>query len=344
MQLHSFKNDYSEGCHPAILQALIDSNLIQEEGYGNDSFSLKAVEMIREAVGNTDAGVYFMPIGTQTNLTVISSILKSYEYVIAAETGHIVGSEAGAIEATGHKVVTLPTQVDGKIRLSDLHTYFDAQSDHPLFMSPRLLYISNSTELGAIYTKAEIEELSNFCHEKNMFLFLDGARLASALTAEGNDVTLKDLAELVDIFYIGATKAGGLIGEAVVISEKSLETGFAMNMKQKGAVLAKGRLLGIQFVELFKDNLYFEMAKHANKMAKKISDAIRKKGFHFLTESNTNQLFPILPNDCIQKLHEKYAFYTWKNINAKESAIRLITCWATKEESVDELIADIESL
>lgn len=337
----NFKNDYSEGCHPSILETMMRSNMEQEEGYGMDQYSLEAKNIIAGKAGVPENQVYFIPVGTQTNLLALSAFLKPYEYIIAAETGHIVYVEAGAIEATGHKIIHLPTQVDGKIRLDDLDVFFGKMADIHNELLPRLLYISNTTEVGGVYSKEEIVELSKYCKQKNMLLYVDGARLASALAA--SDLTLKDLAQYTDAFYIGATKAGGMMGEALVIVNPELNIGFSIMQKQRGATLAKGRFLGIQFLELLKGDLYLKLAQHANAMASKITHAIQKNGFDFMAEPQSNQLFPILPNVIIDKLLEKYAFYNWKKIDHDFTAIRLITSWATKEENVDAFIADLNS-
>lgn len=338
----NFKNDYSEGCHPAILQALIDSNMQQEEGYGNDRFCVEARNIIAFKTGVTTKNIFFIPVGTQTNLLALSAILKPYEYVIAAETGHIVYIEAGAIEATGHKIIHIATQSDGKIRLDDLHAFFDKMSDIHNELLPRILYISNTTEVGGVYSRAEIIALYQYCQQKNMLLYMDGARLASAIAA--SDLTLEDLGKYTDAFYLGATKSGGMMGEALVLVNSDLEKGFSIVQKQRGATLAKGRFLGVQFTELLKNDLYIELAKHANNMASQIANAIRQKGFGFLAPPQSNQIFPILPNTYISQLSEKYGFYNWKKIDADFTAIRLITSWATLEENVEAFIADFKSL
>ncbi|MDW7673752.1 MAG: beta-eliminating lyase-related protein [Bacillota bacterium] len=337
--MYSFKNDYSEGAHPRILNALVESNFEQVDGYGQDRFSQKAVELLKERIGRSDIGIHILSGGTQTNLTALSAFLRPHEAAIAASTGHILVHETGAIEATGHKILSIET-VDGKLTPSLIKPILDAHGDEHM-VKPRLVYISNSTEIGSIYNKRELIQLSQFCKENNLFLFMDGARLGSALCCAENDLKLSDLGTLLDAFYIGGTKNGALIGEALVICHDSLKEDFRYHMKQKGALLAKGKLLGIQFLELFQDDLFFELAKHANKMADLIRAEISKAGFSFLTNSPSNQIFPILPNEVINKLLEQYEFYIWEKVDAKSSAVRLVTSWATKEEAVLAFIKDM---
>ncbi|MEG2018852.1 MAG: aminotransferase class I/II-fold pyridoxal phosphate-dependent enzyme, partial [Clostridium sp.] len=257
-------------------------------------------------------------------------------------TGHILVHETGAIEATGHKVVSIEVN-DGKLNCEHIKSALVAHTDEHM-VKPKLVYISNPTEIGSIYTKKELEQLSKFCRDNRLFLYVDGARLGSALCSEENDIELSDLANLVDAFYIGGTKNGALMGEALVICRDSLKEDFRFHIKQKGALLAKGRLLGIQFLELFRDDLFFELAKHANDMAKLLKDGISGERYLFLTNSPSNQIFPILPNEIIEKLQEKYSFYVWQKVDEENSAIRLVTSWATKEEKVLEFIQDMINL
>lgn len=338
----SFKNDYSEGAHERILNALIESNMEQNEGYGYDSYTSKAIELIKEKIDRNDVDIHLLVGGTQTNLTAISAFLRSYEAVISPSTGHIAVMETGAIEATGHKVISVECK-NGKLTASHIQATVDEHTNEHM-VKPKLVYISNPTEIGTIYNKSELESLHNICKENNLLLYVDGARLGSALCSKYNDLSISDLARLVDVFYIGGTKSGALMGEALVICNDSLKENFKFNIKQKGGLLAKGRILGIQFMELFKDNLYFDLANHANKMSEILKDGLIEAGFEFLVESNTNQLFPILPNELIKMLEEKYLFLTWKSIDKDNSCIRLITCWATKEENVLALLKDLKSL
>lgn len=332
----SFKNDYSEGCHPNILQALLSYNDDQQAGYGEDQYSLEAKKLIHQKI-QLDSDIYFVSGGTQANLIVISSILKPYQCVISAATGHILNNETGAIEATGHKILSIEKE-DGKLTPEDILHVLESHRNIPHQVMPKLVYLSNSTELGTVYTLAELEKLSAFCKENNLYIFMDGARMGHGLSAEISDLTLEKVAELTDVFYLGGTKNGALIGEAIVINNKELKQDFAFNIKQKGALLAKGRLLGIQFLELMKNDLYFELAAHANRQAMKIKNAMKKRGVQFLSDTYTNQIFPILSNNLIEKLSEKFEFYVWKKIDDDFSAIRLITSWNTADEPVNEFI------
>lgn len=337
----SFKNDYSEGCHPNILKALLSYNDDQQAGYGEDQYSLEAKNLIRQKI-QSNSDIYFVSGGTQANLIVISSILKPYQCVISAATGHILNNETGAIEATGHKILSIDKE-DGKLTPEDIIPVLQSHKNIPHQVMPKLVYLSNSTELGTVYTLAELEKLSSFCKENNLYIFMDGARMGHGLTAEITDLTLEKVAEFTDAFYIGGTKNGALIGEAIVINNKELQQDFAFNIKQKGALLAKGRLLGIQFLELMKDDLYFELAAHANRQAMKIKNAMKERGVQFLSDTYTNQIFPILSNSLIEKLSEKFEFYVWKKIDDDFSAIRLITSWNTADEPVEEFIGIIKN-
>jgi len=333
----SFKNDYSEGCHPNILQALLQYNLEQQAGYGEDQYSQQAKDLIKEKIKKPDSDIYFISGGTQANLIVISSILRPYQCVISAASGHILNNETGAIEATGHKILSIETE-DGKLRPEDIIPVLESHRNVPHQVMPKLVYISNSTELGTIYLAEELEGLSSFCRENGLYLFMDGARIGHGITSEISDLTLEKVAELTDIFYLGGTKNGALIGEAVVINNPDLKTDFAFNIKQKGALLAKGRLLGIQFLELMKNDLYFDLAKHANTQAMKMKNVMKERGVQFLSDTYTNQIFPILNNELIGILSESFEFYVWKKIDEKTSAIRLITSWNTGNEPVDHFI------
>jgi threonine aldolase len=336
---YSFRNDYSEGAHPNIIKALTETNLIQQEGYGEDEYCIQAADIIRKKIHNENADVHFVVGGTQANLIVISSILRPYESVIGAETSHINTHETGAIEATGHKVC-IANSKDGKLTPEDIKLVLDQHEDEHM-VKPKMVYISNSTEIGTIYKKNELKALHDFCKQNGLILYLDGARIGSALCSCENDLTLEDLGKLVDVFYIGGTKNGALIGEAIVINNDELKENFRFCLKQRGALLAKGRILGIQFKELFKDDLLFKLAKHANLMADKLSKSIENLGYDFLVKSSTNQIFPIMPNELIDKLSEKYLFYKWCSIDENSSAIRLVTSWATKEDVIDEFIEEL---
>ncbi|MDP2455009.1 MULTISPECIES: low specificity L-threonine aldolase [unclassified Kaistella] len=340
---YSFKNDYAEGAHPRILEALIQSNLIQQNGYGLDEYSLNAENIIRQKINNPKSKVHFVSGGTQANLIVISAFLRPHESVVAAATGHIFTNESGAIEATGHKVHGIETS-EGKIYPDDIQKIIDVHQNKPHQVKQKLVYISNSTEVGTIYSKKELIDLYQFCQERNLYLFVDGARLGHALTAENNDLTLEDFGKYTDAFYLGGTKNGALIGEAIIINNESLQEEFGFHLKQKGAMLAKGRLLGIQFQELLKDDLYFDLAKQANQQAMKIKDAFTQVGCKFLSETFTNQIFPILTDSQIEQLSINFDFYVWKKLDNEKSAIRLITSWATTNEIIEKFTTEIKNL
>ena len=340
---YSFKNDYSEGCHHIILEALMRTNFSQQNGYGLDDYCAEAERIILEKSKSPHSKVHFVSGGTQANLIVISSILRPHESVIAANTGHIFTNESGAIEATGHKVHGVETP-DGKLKPEDIQKVLDAHTNVPHQLKQKLVYISNSTEIGTIYTKKELEDLSNFCKEKNLYLFMDGARLGHALTAESNDLTWEDVAKFTDVYYLGGTKNGALLGEAIVINRQNLQNEFGFHIKQKGGMLAKGRLLGIQFQELLKDDLYWDLAKHANQQAMKIKQTFKEIGCDFLAETETNQIFPILENHQIEKLSEQFDFYVWRKLNSEKSAVRIITSWATETEVVEPFCKEILKL
>lgn len=340
--MYSFKNDYSEGAHPRILNALLESNLIQADGYGEDQFTQQAIELLKEKMGRSDVDIHLLSGGTQTNLTAISAFLRPHEAAMAVSSGHILGHETGAIEATGHKIISIEG-VDGKLNPDHVKAVLDGHPDEHM-VKPKLVYISNSTEIGSIYTKKELEQLRDVCHENNLILYMDGARLGSALCSDENDLELSDLPGLVDAFYIGGTKNGALIGEALVICRDSLKEDFRYHIKQKGGLLAKGRVLGIQFLELFRDNLFFDLAMHANKLADRLREEISKANVPFLIDSPSNQIFPILPNTLIVELEKKYAFHVWEKVDEEHSTIRLVTSWATQEEQVEAFIEDFKKL
>lgn len=340
--MYSFKNDYSEGAHPRILKALVETNLEQTEGYSTDYYTKKAIDLLKNKIECEEAHIHLLVGGTQTNLTAISAFLRPHQAVIAADTSHVNCHETGAIEATGHKVITMKTE-DGKLTNDLIKKVIDSHTDEHM-VQPKLVYISNSTELGTLYKKAELEELHNYCVKNNLILYLDGARLGSALVSEESDLTLANIAKLTDAFYIGGTKNGALFGEALVICKESLKEDFRYFIKQKGGLLAKGRLLGIQFEELFKDDLYFNIARHENNMALLLKNAIKEKGYEFLTDSSTNQQFPILPNNIINKIGERYLFNVERILDKDKTAIRFVTSWATEEDKVLEFIEYFKSI
>lgn len=337
---YSFSNDYSEGCHPNILKALMESNFVQQAGYGEDQYTERVTNTIRQLAQAPQADIHLVSGGTLANLVVLASLLRPFESVIAATTGHIYTNEAGAIEATGHKVEGAQTR-DGKLRPKNIIPFLNKIRGHHMVRT-RVVYISNTTELGTVYTKQELSDLYHFCQENNLILFMDGARLPMALTAPSNDLTLADIASFTDIFYIGGTKCGALLGEAIVISNKELQQDFKYHLKQRGALTAKGRTIGIQFDQLLQNNLIFDLALHANRMSQKISDTFVKLGYPMLINSDTNQIFPILPNRLISVLREEYDFLTWSIVNADYTAVRLITSWATPDKIVEEFCRDLE--
>ena len=341
-----FESDYAEGAHEKILEQLLLTNYEQTQGYGEDIYCEKAREYIRQLCENDSVDVHFLVGGTQTNLTVIASALRPHQGVISAESGHVSTHESGAIEATGHKIITAKT-LDGKISASQIEEIYKQHwndPNHEHCVQPGMVYISNPTENGTIYSKTELEEISKVCKEFNLLLYLDGARLGYGMVANENDLSIKDISSLCDAFYIGGTKVGALFGEALVISNNNIKKDFRYHIKQRGGMLAKGRLLGIQFVVLFKDGLYFQIAEHAVQLAMKIKNAFLLKGYSFLYDSNTNQQFPILGNEEIGKLSAKFKFHKWEKVDENHTAVRFCTSWATSVEHVNNLIAEINNL
>ena len=336
-----FDSDYMEGAHPDLMRRLIETNMEQTVGYGCDDYTKCAKDLIRKACNAPHAKVYFLVGGTQTNATVIDGLLARHEGVLAAETAHINVHESGAIEASGHKVLTLP-QYEGKVNVNDVKNYISNFYRNETFehmVAPGMLYISHPTEYGTLYSLEELTELSQVCHESKIPLYMDGARLGYGLAAEETDVTLKDIARLCDVFYIGGTKVGALFGEAVVVTNSELLLHFFPLIKQHGALLAKGRLLGIQFETLFCNELYKQIGSHAIKLAMKLKAAFREKGYEIYIDSPTNQQFFRLPNEVIDRLMQHATFELWGPRGEKETVVRFVTSWATKEEAVDKLIS-----
>lgn len=335
-----FVNDYSEGAHEKVLQHLIETNMEQLSGYGTDRYCETAKEKIKKACGNEDAEVFLLTGGTQTNQIVIDTMLAPYEGVAAAQTGHVSLHEAGAIEYTGHKVLQLP-QENGKINAADLRKmmdtfYGDASHEHMVF--PGMVYISHPTEYGTLYSKKELTELSAVCKEYKLPLYLDGARLIYGLVSSETDVTLKDIAELCDVFYIGGTKAGALCGEAVVFTRNNMPKHFLTRVKQHGALLAKGRLLGVQFDALFTDDLYLEVGKNAIETAEVLKAGLKEKGYRFFLDSPTNQQFIVLEDSRMEELQKNVKFDFWEKFDDTHTVIRFATSWATRMEDVQKLI------
>ena len=335
-----FASDYMEGCIPEILTRLTETNLEKSSGYGSDEHTARAAELIREACDAPDAEVHLLAGGTQTNRTVIGAMLKPWEGVIAADTGHINVHETGAIEASGHKVCAIEAP-DGKLTPAlvreVMRRHCDGQDEHMVL--PRMAYISDTTELGTVYTKAELTALRAACDAHGLYLYLDGARLAQALTAAGNDLRPEDLPQLCDAFYIGGTKNGLLFGEAMVIVNDALKPGFRRAMKRSGAMLAKGRLLGVQFAAALEQDLWLDMGRHANTQAQRIAAALSNLGVPMYVPSPTNQIFPILPDDQIARLQERVAFHTNTRVDETHQAVRFVTSWATTDAQVDALLA-----
>lgn len=336
-----FDSDYMAGAHPEILDALVKSNMEHTAGYGNDPYTAEARDLVRSAVGQPNAQVMFLVGGTQTNATVIDGILARHEGVVAADSGHIAVHESGAIEASGHKVLTLPHHA-GKLRAEVVDKFIDdfyADETYPHMVAPGMVYISQPTEYGTIYSLNELESLGEVCRKHSIPLYIDGARLGYGLKAEGADFTLKDIARIADVFYIGGTKVGTLFGEAVVVRNEALLKNFFPLIKQHGALLAKGRLLGIQFGTLFRDGLYERIGAHAVTLALRIREAFRKAGYEVVIESPTNQQFFRLPNKVIDRLRKDVSFDYWGPRGESESIVRFVTSWATQEEDIDKLIS-----
>lgn len=335
-----FESDYMEGCHPKILERLSETNFTSVSGYGHDEFTENAKKKISDACGCPEAQIQFITGGTQTNQIVIATMLKLYEGVIAASTGHVNTHEAGAIEYTGHKVLPVPSH-EGKMKSDELNDflelfYKDGNNEHEIF--PGLVYISQPTEYGTLYSKQELTDLSETCHKYNIPLYMDGARLGYALTSSTNDVSLKDIATLCDAFYIGGTKCGTLCGEALVFTKNNMPLHFENLIKKHGALLAKGRLNAIQFDTLFTDNLYTKICAKANRLAEKLKEGFRAKGYEFLLDSPTNQQFIVLENDKMESLKNKVKFSFWETVDQNHTAVRFATSWATTEENVDKLL------
>ena len=336
----SFENDYSEGAHPKILQRFIETNMEQVPGYGNDPYCESAKEKIREACKCPEAEIFFLVGGTQTNAVVIDSMLQAYEGVVSAQTGHVNAHEAGAIEYTGHKVLSIP-QYEGKMKASDLEAYLktfwqDESHEHMVF--PGMVYISHPTEYGTLYSKQELTDLSAVCRRYEIPLYLDGARLGYGLMSKSTDVTLPDIAELCDVFYIGGTKVGALCGEAVVFTKHNMPKYFVTHVKQHRALLAKGRLAGVQFDTLFTDNLYFEISRHAIEMAELLKQGLAEKGYTFHLDSPTNQQFIVLDDEQYNELQKQVRCCFWEKPDDTHTVVRFATSWATPKENIDKLM------
>ena len=344
--MYHFESDYVNGCLPQVLEALVTTNGDHTVGYGMDPYCQHAAELIRAACEAPEAHISFLVGGTQTNMTVIATALKPWQGVLCPESGHINVHETGAIESTGHKVLPLPSQ-DGKITAEQIETAWQAHwSDHTHehMVQPGMVYLSQPTEVGTLYTLAELEAISSVCRDRNLKLYVDGARLGYALAAPSNDVTLPDLARLTDVFYIGGTKTGLLFGEAVVISDPALQTDFRYSVKQHGGMLAKGRLLGVQFGTVFQDGLYRNACQNAINCADRLRRTLKAAGIPLYAQSPTNQIFPILRKEQIERLREKYVFELWAHVDEQRDAVRFCTSWSTTEEEIAALTADLLAL
>ena len=341
-----FENDYGCGAHPNVLKWMINTNEESSGVYSEDDYCDKARDVIRSLCNSPAADIHFIPGGTMTNLTMIAATLRPYQGVISSSVGHIEVHETGAIEAKGHKVLTIPSK-DGKITASEIQKMYDdhyADESREHMVQPGMVYLTNPTEYGAVYTKEELTAIRKVCQSTDLYLYIDGARLGYALTAEGNDLTLSDLAELCDAFYIGGTKHGALLGEALVITNDTLKKHFRYNIKQNGALLAKGRILGIQFLALFEDGIYFTTSQDANQKAAILKAGIRDLGYAFYVDSPTNQQFPILPTKMIDTLAKKYTFSNMGKFDDTHTITRFCTNFATKEEDITSLLSDIATL
>lgn len=341
-----FQCDYNEGAHPRVMERLMQTNLEQTPGYGEDIYCERAAGLIREACRDASLAVHFLVGGTQTNMTVIDAALRSHQGVVSAASGHINVHETGAVESLGHKVLAVPHK-DGKLTAKQVEALCvshrqDASFEH--MVQPKMVYISNPTEYGTLYGRKEIEDLHAVCEKNGLYLFLDGARLGYGLVAADNELDLPFLAKHCDVFYIGGTKVGALFGEAVVIANEELKTDFRYFIKQKGGMLAKGRLLGVQFMALFEDGLYMEISAHAVRLADRLRDAFAEAGYPLLVENHTNQIFPVMPDEVLDRLAADYGFCYQERVDEAHSAVRFCTSWATREEDVDRLIADIRAL
>lgn len=340
-----FISDYSQGAHPDVMEALVRTNMEHSDGYGDDVHTDNAKAIIKEMIDRDDAEIHLLGGGTPANIITVSAGLKPWEAAVALVPGHLYFHETGALEANGHRVITVPGE-DGKVRPEDIDYAWEQYEDEHTVI-PKLVYISDSTESGGVYTKAELTALREKCNEKDMYLYLDGARLGSALTAEENDLTIKEIANLVDAFYIGGTKNGALFGEAVILLNDVFKDHYKWMIKQNCGLIAKGRLLGVQFETLLKGgekSIYFDMARHANKMAKMLRDELSEAGVEFFGTSVTNQVFPILPLEAVEELEKDWLFYRWQQPKNGRLPIRLVTGWGTEEDDVRQIIDDIKKL
>ncbi len=339
----NFNNDYTELAHPRLLNKLAEINMEYDKPYGFDSYSESAQELIRKRIKNENVDVHFISGGTQTNVIALASALYTHEAVIATDIAHINSHETGAIEATGHKIYAIP-HVNGKLVLKDIEEFYNKTIDVEYYAVPKLVCLTNATEFGTYYSKAELTEIYNFCKANDLYLFIDGARMAFAMAADGNDLDYSDLPKLCDMFYIGGTKNGALLGEALVLVNDKLKRNYKAIIKQRGALLAKGRVMGAQFYEFFKDGLYEELGKNTNKQANLLRKVFKDNGFELYLENDTNLVFVKMQNKVIEKLQDKYIFAVDSKIDEESSLVRFVTGWATKEESIATFEKDLQNI
>ena len=338
----SFLNDYSEGAHPAILALLSEHNLVQCAGYGEDVYSQQAKAHIFKHIQQEQAQIHLVSGGTQANTVIIKAILRPHQAVIAAASGHIAVHETGAIEAMGHKVIAMPCAADGKLTPALIMQAYQTHTDEHM-VQPKLVYISQSTENGSVYSWQELQDIRACCDQLGLYLHIDGARLGAAM-ASNTELTLAHIASMADVFYIGGTKNGALLGEAIVLVNPVLQDAFRYILKQHGALMAKGRVLGLQFLGLFEQGVFFECAAHAHTQAMALAEGLQQLGCEFLTPPQSNQIFPILPNDVVEALQNEFAFYTWQAVSQTHSAVRLVTSWATQDTQVAQFLAQAQRL
>ena len=334
-----FRSDYSQGAHPKVMEALAKTNMEHHDGYGLDDHCFNAAEMVKSLIGKPDASVHMMVGGTPCNVTVIAAALRPYEGVIAPRSGHAYFHETGAVEGTGHRVITVDG-INGKLNPSMIDKAFDEYEDEHTVV-PKMVYISQPTEIGSIYSKEEVIAIKNKCDERGLYLYVDGARLGAALTSKYNDLSIQELADLCDVFYIGGTKNGALFGEALVINNPAIDDHFRWMIKRQNGMLAKGRLIGVQFEALLEggeESLYFELARRSNELADKLKTGLEEFGVEFYSESQTNQIFPMLPAAVVEKLEEEFFFYRWAPEENGKIPVRFVVGWGTTEEDVDSLL------
>lgn len=336
-------DDYSEGAHPRILEALTGTNLSQQAAYGDDDYCEIAKSFLRKHIDGGEMSIHFLPSGTAANLISIASCLRPFEAVIAASSAHIATQEAGAIEATGHHIIRA-SSTNGKLTAASIQQAVKSNDIFPHTVLPRLVYLSNASELGTVYTKEELAEIAAVCKSFKLLLFMDGARLGTALCSRKANVTLNDIFQLTDLFWIGGTKNGALFGEAIIIKEKDLARTFAYHVKQRGALLAKGRAMGVQFMELFRSNLFFDLATHANQMAERLSSNLQRLQYRLASEVETNLIFVTMPHSVIRGLQARFNFHIWEELEGDCALVRFVTSWATELEQVEAFNSYIEEL